>query len=135
LRNPDTIIIDYYQGAYGPTVRIDIHSMDDLIRIRNVINNIKNGKTQEFKFQSMDNAKFTNLSDLIMKLETKKRFYYHSIKVENTVTGSIILWLQTAKGWEHSEGQIDGLIENGGPGHQYLTRESDEVIVELAFNE
>lgn len=43
--------------------------------------------------------------------------------------------VQTTDDWEHIEGLIDGLIESGGPGHQYLTREGDGILIELAYNE
>ena len=36
MENKNSILLDYYDGAYGPTIRIDVQSIETLVRIKNL---------------------------------------------------------------------------------------------------
>lgn len=131
-------ILDFYKGAYGQTIRIDVHSVAELIKIRDLITKLKEIKIPEISFQKTDSVEITGFCDLIMKVKQKRKFWQSDINTilsENTTSGLVFLWSLTSDGWEHCEGLVDGLIEDGTHGHQYLTKEEDGLIIELSYNE
>jgi hypothetical protein len=131
------ILLDYYEGAYGPTIRIDAQSMEDLLGIKNIFLQLAGSSSQAIDLAEKEGVKTTGLNQFILrwvpdKPEVKKKL----VLLSNTNTDIAFEWAMSAKNWKRIAGLIDGLIESNAPGHQYLTEEGvDDAVVELAFKE
>lgn len=131
IQNKKNIAVDYYEGSYGPTIRIDTFSIQQLIDLRGIISKLKDGIIDEFNIRNINGISITGMKDLILKRKIKKRFFHKKIK--QTKDGLIFIWELTSEQWWHCEGLIDGLIDANNPGHQYLLE--DEVVIEFCFME
>ena len=126
--------MDFYIGAYGKTIRICTSSKESLMDIQNIFTRLKDGVVNEFSFRSSENVQITVMDDLIIRPSQHNKYTAHTIqKSKQTWKGLVFIWTLTQDNIEDCEGLIEGLIENGESGHQYLTKESDGVLVEIAF--
>ena len=66
--NKNIILLDYYEGAYGPTIRIDIHTVTALDKVRNFFLQLAESKKQRINFIEIDSVKATGFSQFILKL-------------------------------------------------------------------
>src|SRR3954470_20702144 len=66
--NNDIILIDYYEGAYGPTIRIDVQSIQSLSRLKMVFLDLSELKLQEYSMDAIESIHFTNIGSLILKV-------------------------------------------------------------------
>jgi hypothetical protein len=128
------IRIDYYEGAYGPTLRIDTNRISDLEMIMSLFLDLAENKHKTIDFLSTTHATSTNVD----------QFRLRRISVENLreglaregKRGNKFVWSLSGPEWKRRAGLIAGLIQYNGPSHQYLTEEGvDDALVELAFCE
>ncbi|NSW84525.1 MAG: hypothetical protein HPY90_15065 [Syntrophothermus sp.] len=133
LSSSKTLIIDYYQSSYGPSIMIKTNSIDHLIELKEIMSKLKHKIIPEYCLSNMANAHIMGMKDLIMKIKTKVQ---PNKKITEFKDGNQILqWLININDLEYYEGLIDGLIESNKPGHQYLTNEGDNVLIELSYME
>lgn len=64
--------IDYYQGAYKPTLRINFNSRRYLIKFKEIITAIKDGTIETFSFSSFEGITILGIKDLILRKQSKK---------------------------------------------------------------
>lgn len=133
----DSIVIDYYQGAYGPTIRIDIQTMENLVKVKNIFRQLAELKKETIDLARVESVNATGLKQLILKVVPPNQEIEKKLKLEEGSAGNIAFsWTMPSTGWRRCAGLIDGLIESGHPGHQYLTEEGlDDALVEIAFAE
>lgn len=125
----ERIVFDYYQGAYGPTMYIEAHSIDDLRQIKNLIKRVRNDEVNEISFETLKNIEITGFSNLIIKKSNNKKEHEDSIRIlDNSSEDKVFLWTQTDDELEDCEFLIDGLIEGNTNAHQYLIEEKILVI-------
>ncbi len=94
----------YYQGAYGPTIRVDAQKKEHLLLLRGIFIRLVNNQAEEVKIDvaHFPGIQFLGLDNLVLKVcpdshnsphgpEThhpitllKKRFFYEARKSENS---------------------------------------------------
>lgn len=133
-----SIIIDYYEGAYGPTIRIDTINLEDIVRIKNIFTNLKNKILQEINLKDIDNIQITGFYNLIIRIIPKRSYFRKQTNITKKFSLSnklYYIWALTVDACEHCEGLIEGIIMKNSFGHQYLTRAEDGIIIEIAYRE
>lgn len=142
-QNPDAkeIVVDYYDGAYGPTLRVDIQALDDLLRIKGLFLELAESKRVTVDFLQLDSIRATGIKKLILRRIKEGAKLEKALELKPSERGDVVFhWTLPSRGWRRCaglvDGLIDGLIKGKGPGHQYLTEEGiDDAIVEMAFME
>lgn len=131
------IVVDYYEGAYGPTIRINTRAIESVVNIRQAFLKLGNSEFHDMEFHEVVAVKSTNVKGLIMKLVPQSEDQSKTLVLTNTTPeGPIFCWSMTSAGWLECAGLLEGIIKLGRPSHQYLTREGiDEALIELAFKE
>jgi len=125
--NSSSILIDYYNGAYGPTIRIDVRSDKDLFKFKELIFSLANAEKNEIMLGEISSIKLSGMKNFNLILDKKEK----SKKLE-LVNGEFI-WSLHRDGWQLCLDWIEGIVE---PGHQYLTEEGvDDALSELVFIE
>ncbi len=130
------IIVDYYQGAYGPTLRIDIVSLDDLSKIKNLFVDLSKSIDHQVDLTKFENAIATGLNSLI--LQSSSKIEKNQKKLTQIHQGNNInfLWKTSPQDWARIVSLVQQLIDVKRPGHQYLTEEGvDDALVEFVFME
>ncbi len=137
LNGKKCVLLDFYEGAYGPTIRIDIQSREDLIKIRNIFLKLSQKPNEETNLADCKNVKSIGVNKFVLmsipdNQETEKKLFL----VINKKTIFEFLWKLSVGNWETIVLLADNLIEQDKPGHQYLTEEGiDDALVELAYRE
>lgn len=131
------ILLDYYQGAYGPTIRIDVQEVSFLVRLKEMFLRLAEGKEETVSLVETDSIRATGFDNLILRLVPSHRDDAKNLKLVSEGREAIVFrWSLSPRGWRRCAGLVDGLLEAGFPAHQYLTQEGiDDAIIELAFRE
>ncbi|MBL8896515.1 MAG: hypothetical protein JNM84_02755 [Planctomycetes bacterium] len=123
--------LDYYEGAYGPTIRFAFRSLEELKALREMMRRLAAGEAREVALHELGCLSVSHLEALTLAV----------VDVEARVSlrrwqGESYLWVNTREGWEICCGLVDGLIQANEPGHQYLTDEGvDDALVEVCLFE
>jgi hypothetical protein len=135
--NLQRVRIDYYEGAYGHTIRIDVRIIDDLITLKSLFLGLASDNASQLNLLDLSGVTATGLQYLILEQNDSTANLGTGLKSVTTNTGEIgFIWSLPHSGWTRCGGLLQGMIDYGKPCHQYMTDEArDETIVELAFGE
>jgi len=136
MEKNNVILLDYYQSGYGPTIRIDVSSMENMENLKEVFTLLANSSGIEVDFLALENVLDTSIKKFTMKsMENCSNDL--ELDFSNADTNNITLdWAMPTHEWERVVGLVQGLIDFDKPAHQYLTNEDhDEVVLELAYME
>ncbi len=129
------VLIDFYPGAYGPTVRIDVQSLDQLVQLREHFRSLAESRVHEIRLHEMAEVQTIGLTALTLITVQKGQ---EGSKTFERLSGRDVQfrWARSPEGWADCLARIDRLVEEKKAGHQYLTNEGiDDALVELAFLE
>lgn len=134
--NSDDIVVNYYEGAYGPTIRINTRSVKSLAKIRDLFGELATAKISEVNFDEIGSVTVMGMKAFVLKLVPGKEHKRTLKLIRTTSEGIVFHWSRSSEGWIDCVGLVDGMLEHQHPAHQYLTDESvDDVLVEVAFME
>lgn len=129
------LLLAYYRGAYGPTVRIDARSLGQLVAIRRLFGRLASGDILEENFCGALNCRLDSMHSLLVRRAVRRPFKELVVDYRGR-DGPAFTWSNTNGGWLECAEKVDALVDCESPGHQYLTREGiDDALVELAFRE
>ena len=132
--NGRPILLDYYDGAYGKTLRIDVQSSESLEAFSLFLDGFCKGAPSEASFRSIEQVVLAPpLVDVRLV-----RSGSESIGANEAARGTVIEWSNHQQGWERIMGLLVPLAVFGREcksGHQYLTSPDASILVELALLE
>jgi hypothetical protein len=133
----DIILLDYYEGAYGPTIRIDVKSKDTLKKLKNLFLELAGPEEKTINMAEMNGVSTLELKKLILRRTSdSKELGKKLMPLSCSSSEHAFEWVMTAREWGKAATLVDGLLDYNMPGHQYLTHEGvDDILVELAFME
>ncbi len=129
------LLLAYYMGAYGPTIRIDAQRWEDLAAVGMLFRRLASGETSEEDVGVALGCRQDSLHSLVaVRKEGRRR---KALTLHEVVAGlPTFRWSQDGDDWlDHAE-KVDVMLESDSPGHQYLTCEGvDDALVEVCFRE
>lgn len=133
----DKILIDYYEGAYGPTIRIDTQSVQAIVRVKKIFLELALAQTSEINLCNDEYVEVIGVKSLALRLVTESEEKRKTLKlIQLTSEGPIFHWSRSSEGWKNCIDLIDGILKYSHPSHQYLTDEDiDDALVEITFLE
>ena len=139
LQNSIKVVIDYYEGAYGPTLRIDVQAADRLVLLRGLLLSLAESAEREIRLNEIpwvSSRPKVKIAVLMMTGNNGTEKPNLKVRAEGS-DGVSISWSGSPAYWKRCAGLVDGLLKYAPrPGHQYLTNETtDGILVELAFME
>jgi hypothetical protein len=129
------IVVAIYEGAFGPTLRIDVQMRDQASIVERAFKHLASGTQLEMEISDPGTFLFSGLSLMRLKADEDAP---PAARMANDQAGrkSEVLWTMSRQGWENCVGLAAGLFEQEMPGHQYLTPEGEgHLLVELAYKE
>ncbi|MEM7479680.1 MAG: hypothetical protein AAF481_00780 [Acidobacteriota bacterium] len=129
-----TISIDFYEGAYGATLRIKLHEVRDLETVVEMFSALAAGRKLTIDLLEDCSAQVTGISNFTL-LRVRKPLEKR-LRVEGSLDQEAeVVWEATSEEWENCLGLTNAFkIERSG--HQYLTAEGvDDALVVLSFRE
>lgn len=130
------ITVSYYVGAYGPTIFVRVNSHHALMVMRRLFLDLSHGTLQEVRLQDIKGIVLEGFKGITLKLVTAEE--RKTLKViEKSEGASYFQWARDTSGWlEGCVYMIDVIVNDKGPGHQYLTEEGiDDALIELSYQE
>ncbi|MEL7570775.1 MAG: hypothetical protein AAGU14_09485 [Eubacteriaceae bacterium] len=131
MRDTKTTIIDFYQGAYGPAIRIDVQNIEWLKLFKKSLTQLISNNISELDLLSLSdvekdeirgfNIKICSSTDLVI-LSNEQSEIYHSF-----------LWTINEEYMKRTIGAIDWFLKSNKAGHYYLYE--GEIDIELAYKE
>lgn len=132
MRSTKTTIVDFYQGAYGPTIRIDIQNAEWLKLFKESIIQLKNKAISELDLLGLHGVDKGDISELKLLVGLNPSL----VLISPTQTGNhaSFRWTINAETIKNIMSAIDSFIRSNKSGHFYLYEE-DEFLIELAYKE
>ena len=134
MLNDSKTIIDYYYGALGSTIRIDVQELEWLKYLRNKIEQLRRRTLDCIDFLQLEDIIVSNVVSFSLATVCKNRHSYIALSFNENKKASI-RWNRTIEEIISLLEFIDELIENDKPGHQYLENNYEDLVVELAYKE
>ena len=129
------LLLAYYVGAYGPTIRIDAQSSEDLVAVGQLFRRLAAGTVREAELGGALGCRLDSIGSLIVKsVESRPP---KALELLYSMAGKPVFgWSNTGEEWLEQAERVDVLAADDSPGHQYLTQEGvDDALVELCFRE
>jgi hypothetical protein len=136
LESRTQLCIDFYSGAYGPTIRINSASIEGLCLLRGWFKKLAEESTIELAMSTAREVSLSGISDLVLRVLPASQERPKSLE-RTGLTGRDpeFVWARSPEGWWDCVGLVDGLMEANSAGHQYLTTEGvDDALVEASFS-
>lgn len=129
--------IDFYKGAYGPTIRLETQDEADLKLIEGIFAGLAVSERHEVELCEALAASVENVESLLLRVAERERPGRKALaRVSKWFGKGSFVWSRSPLGWQQCVGLVQGLAEEGEAGHQYLTDEGvDDALVELSFGE
>lgn len=129
------VVVDFYQGAYGPTITIDVMPREALVFMRDVVKGLSSGSLSEFVIRDGSMFLTSGLDSLLLRTADPKPKRKRVVRRETSNVLEFV-WTDDRDGWRNCLGRVGGLLQSGGPGHQYLSDEGfDDALIELSYGE
>ena len=128
MNRENKMIVDFYPGAYGPTLIIITKELDELFIIKTFLRELHEGIKEKFSLGDCGEFSISGVDDVVLKLSERNR-----IRVEK----GVLIWEYDKEAWESCWFLVDKLAEGSG-GHQYLEIYEDgreDIIIELSYKE
>lgn len=137
--------IDHFEGAYGPTIWLDVDSPGDLVSLLFIFRNLASGEVREVELCAALPAQIENLGGLRLCFEEerkgrrlpRKRLVKTRSYERSTLPGPSLpsfVWSNSGSGWNRCAEIVSDLIEGDHPDRRDLSQEGvDDALVELSF--
>jgi hypothetical protein len=134
--------IDHFEGAYGPTIWLDVDRPRDLSSLLDIFKKLARGELKEVELCSALGARTENLGGLRLLLEAgRPRARKRLVKTRGGERTSApgphppsFVWSNSGSGWKRCAKIVAGLLRRDSPDRRDLTREGvDDAIVDLSF--
>jgi hypothetical protein len=128
------LVLSYYPGAYGPTIRFDAQRWEDLAAVARLFRRLASGETSEEDVGVALGCRQDSLHSLVaVRKEGRRR---KALVLHELVAGlPAFRWSQSGDDWLDDAERIDHLLDSVSPGHQYLTHDVDDALVVVCFRE
>jgi hypothetical protein len=130
-------IVDYYMGAYGPTIRIWSRDKAQIFALQNAFLCLASGTQDALNLADVLSVIPSGMKSLTLRLAPISSNEQKALSIRTCVNEDAAFeWSMRKSGWERAAALIDGLLRQDIPGHQYLTKEGvDDALIELSYNE
>jgi len=127
--------IAFYEGAYGPTIRLDAKTADELMLLCRLFGKLVVGDVVQADLYKALACHSEGIQSLIVESTPERPAKALELRGHGP-EGAIFCWANTAEGWLELAERLDAILLVGIPGSRYLTREGiDDAVVELCYRE
>jgi hypothetical protein len=130
------VLINFYHGVDGPTIRIDTRSTDSIAQIRDTFLELASGDLDEIAFLAIQPTKIVKLRGLVLATAGDVKGEKRLEMVVDAADGPQFYWHDSRDGWAEAAELVSAMLEDPRPSHQYLTSTStDDALVIVALLE
>lgn len=129
------MMLAYYEGAYGPTIRLDTQAVEELRSVRRLFGRFAAGEAVEEDLCAALDCRADAIQSVTVRTAPEPPAKALELRGQGG-QGPIFSWTNAPGDWLECAEKVDALLSSGSPGHQYLTAEGfDDALVELCYGE
>ena len=129
------ILVDFYVGAYGPTIRIVLDTPEQLQTFVKMLRSLDSTEGVVIALEELPTFVLLGMKSFILRTVSSTSELAKLLTVLNSENSSV-MWRQTSGGWKRAADRIEVFLNSAEPGHHYLTEEGvDDALVEVAYRE
>jgi hypothetical protein len=122
--------VDYYQGAYGPTIFVVFRDSVAIQRFIHLLRSVP-ASTEPVHLAEVSAIAMTGVGDVEM-LAVRSPARRSVARVDDAPVR--FRWVGSQDEWETRAQLLEPFLD-GRPGHQYLSNETDDALIEVSFGE
>lgn len=127
--------IAYYDGAYGPTLRIEANTRFLVDRFAKTLALLAKGQLRRIELADARYARTTDVGSVELLL-AGGREPVGLFRLDESQGSPRFRWSDTSDGWQSCLELVEPFLQSFEPGHAYLTRETTaDVLVEFTYGE
>lgn len=119
------LVVDYGIGAYGKMIYIRVEQIEHLYFLKELFHRLATASYLAYRLSECPNILLSGIREIVLSNGRP------SVETSEFASNEVICWNQRPSDWFDCEGLIDGLIQSDGKGHQYLSIEETEILVEV----
>jgi len=124
-----TILWDFYPGAYGPSILVELPDLAAVALLRRILVRVA-ATGSPIDLNNEPRMRLKNIANLKLVLATQP-----SRKTLSSTGDPLFVWSCTAEQWRAHAALLDPFLD-GHVGHQYLSAEGvDDALIEVSFGE
>lgn len=128
------VVLDFYAGAYGPTVRLDVQAEAPLRLLEQSFRRLASATPMPIRLESGAGYRVEGCTHVLLRT-VSRHVDSRMLKVPGEA-GPSFDWAMTRDEWRDCASKTAQLLSGGAPGHQYLSNATgDDPLVELAYLE
>lgn len=131
MRETTHTIVAFFQGAYGPTIRIDVQDIEWLKLLKNALTQLISKNISVLELLNLNSVEKDSISGF--KIVLGKSADLSAVLNMQSKEFPLFIWTVDSEYIDWVIGAIEYYLEHNMPGHHYLYE--DTTIIELAFKE
>jgi hypothetical protein len=130
------LLVAYYDGAYGPTLRLATASRGDLVVLHALFLRLAQAAAPiEVDFVGTVPCQRDDIASLILRSVIRRPVKALELRALSSA-GRSFVWSNVTDDWLECAEKLDPFLVDDAPGHQYLTIEGvDDALVEFCYKE
>jgi len=129
------ILVDFYHGAYGPTIRIVLTTRQQLQVFLDTLRTLASSEGVIIALEQLPNFVLSGIRSFVFQTVPSTPELPKHLTVLGGQNPSVI-WKQTHTDWKRAADLIEVFTTSDESGHHYLTDEGiDDALVEVAYKE
>jgi hypothetical protein len=121
---------DFYEGAFGPSILLVLTSPEAVVWLRSIFDDLAASSIETVL--RLDSQPTVEIGAALTALELRRVERASDRHLVQAPDGSFT-WSCTADEWQTVSLMLEPLLEQSG--HQYLTSETDDAIIEVSYGE
>ncbi len=128
------VVLAFYAGAYGPTVRLDVQAEAPLRLLEQTFRQLASATPTPIRLEAGPGYRVESCTHVLLR--TVSRHADSRVMKVLGEPGPSFDWAMTLDEWRDCASKTAKLLSGAAPGHQYLgSSTGDDVLVELAYLE
>ena len=129
------IRVDFYPGAYGPTIRIILNTRQQLQTFLNTLQSLDANEDVSIALEELPDFALSGIQRFVFQTVLSTQESSKKLTISGGQNPSVT-WKQTREDWKLAADQVAVFTSGDSPSHHYLTYEGiDDALVEVAYRE
>ncbi len=130
------LLIDFYSGAYGPTLRFSTEVAGDLLRFAEICRNMSRGQCDDVELMGSLGLTHSSVAAITLAVDDRIDRFEGRIVVEQKDNCVAMQWIESLAGWGVATERLMELSRARMPSHQYLAEDRDsDALIEVSYFE
>lgn len=130
------MLFEFYDGSYGPTLRLWTDDASDLLLFAEVCRRMADEVEDEVELLKAMNLHHEDVVSITLYRDNERDQFEGRVSISNREQPKIIRWTESCAGWNLAAARLIELVRDPVPAHQYLAEDRySDAMIEVSFLE